>query len=341
MKPAVNYKYIGYALHVVIWATLLLLPYLVSNAANEYRIGVIPGPFFTGTVLINAIIFYANAYYMYPKLCNRRFWFLYIVTGVLLLLGSIWLKFHALAVWFPAMMREGAVYRYIAAPSVIVFIISIIYRRIIDDVRFEREQKEKQSAQLLTELKFLRSQISPHFMFNVLTNLVSLARKKSDRLEQSLIRLSDLMRYMLYDAREKKVELRKEIEYLDSYIELQKLRFENEVSIRSAIDLNDADGRYAIEPMLLIPFVENAFKHGIGYSTHPYIYIKLLVNRESLIFEVLNNFDPEDNTSKDESSGIGLANVRTRLNMLYKNNYSLVINNSDNLFHIILTLKLT
>ncbi|MBS1526828.1 MAG: histidine kinase, partial [Bacteroidetes bacterium] len=290
MKIAVSFKYIGYALHVLIWGTLLLLPYLVSSPANGYRIGVIPGSFFTATVFINAVIFYANAHYLYPKLYNRRFWFFYIIACILLIFGSVWLKFHIIAAWFPGMTREAAAYRYIAAPSVIIFIISIVYRRVIDKFRFEQEQKEKQSAQLLTELKFLRSQISPHFMFNVLTNMVSLARKKSDRLEQSLISLSDLMRYMLYDAREKKVELRKEVEYLDSYIGLQKLRFENEVSINCTIDLNDEDGRYAIEPMLLIPFVENAFKHGVGHLAHPYIYIKLLVHQDSLIFEVLNNF---------------------------------------------------
>ncbi|MBS1504986.1 MAG: histidine kinase [Bacteroidetes bacterium] len=336
----VSFRYSGYALHIIIWGALLLLPYLVSSSANDYKIGVIPGLFFTETVLINAGIFYANAYYLYPKLYNRRFWFLYLIASILLLFASVWLKFHIIAAWFPYMMKEAAAYRYIVAPSVITFIISLIYRRIIDRFRFEQAQKEKQAAQVLTELKFLRSQISPHFMFNVLTNMVSLARKKSDRLEQSLISLSDLMRYMLYDASEKKVELKKEVEYLYSYIELQKLRFENEVNINCTIDLNDEDGRYTIEPMLLIPFVENAFKHGIGHRTHPYIFIKLLVNQESLIFEVLNNFDPDDTTSKDESSGIGLNNVRTRLNMLYKNDYSLVINNNNNLFHVILTLKL-
>jgi sensor histidine kinase YesM len=341
MKPTINSKYISYSLQVLVWSVVLLLPYLVSNSANEYRIGLIPGSLFTETVLINICIFYANAFYLYPKLCNRRYWWLYIISGVLVVATSFRLKLFIIETWFPAILKNVVVYRFAFIPSVIAFIISIIYRRIVDNIRFEREQKEKQAEQLSTELKFLRSQISPHFLFNVLTNLVSLARKKSDRLEQSLIMLADLMRYMLYDAREKKVQVGKEAEYLESYITLQKLRFGNDVDIDCTIKLNEGDEHYTIEPMLLIPFVENAFKHGTGYIENPHIAIKLLVNHEALVFEVLNNFNAATDTSKDESSGIGLKNVKARLDMLYKDKYSLKINDGNNLFQIILSLKLT
>jgi two-component system, LytTR family, sensor kinase len=341
MKLTIKTRYINITLHVLIWSALLLFPYIVSSPANGYKIGIIPGILFTIAILIHMAIFYSNAFYLYPKLYNRRYWWLYIISSALLLLGSFRLKFYIIAKWFPGALKNETIFRFVFIPSVAVFIISIIYRRIVDRIRFEREQKEKQSEQLLTELKFLRSQISPHFLFNVLTNLVSLARKKSDKLEQSLIMLSDLMRYMLYDAQGKKVELGKEVEYLNSYIALQKLRFGNDVKIDHAIKLNEDDDHYTIEPMLLIPFVENAFKHGTGCLEHPYICIKLLVSQGLLIFEVLNNFNKEPDTSKDENSGIGLNNVKTRLNMLYKNNYTLTINDSNDLFHIILTLKLT
>jgi two-component system LytT family sensor kinase len=341
MKKTVNFKYIGYALHILVWGLVLLIPYLVSNSANGYRIGLVPGRLFTETVLVNIAIFYGNAFFLYPKLCNRRYWWLYIIGSIFLLLGSFALKFNIIAAWYPGLLKAEPVYRFVFAPSVIAFIISIIYRRIVDKIRFERELKEKQAQQLSAELKFLRSQISPHFLFNVLTNLVSLARKKSDQLEQSLIMLADLMRYMLYETREKKVELGKEVEYLNSYIALQKLRFGNDVEIDCTIKLNKDDKHCTIEPMLLIPFVENAFKHGTGYIEHPHITVKLLIDHELLVFEVLNGFDAAHDASKDESSGIGLSNVRTRLDMLYKNNYSLSINDRNNLFHISLTLKLS
>jgi two-component system LytT family sensor kinase len=341
MKKALNFKYIGFALHILVWGVILLFPYLVSNAANGYRIGMIPGRLFTATVFIHMAIFYGNAFYLYPKLCNRRWWWLYMISAVAVIIASHQLKFFIIATWFPDVLKNTAAIRFVLIPSVIAFIISIIYRRIVDKIRFEHEQKEKQAQQLSAELKFLRSQISPHFLFNVLTNLVSLARKKSDQMEQSLIMLADLMRYMLYETGEKKVELGKEVEYLNSYIALQKLRFGDDVVIDCTIKLNKGDEHYTIEPMLLIPFVENAFKHGTGYTEHPHIAVKLLVDHESLVFEVMNGFDAARDTSKDENSGIGLSNVKTRLNMLYKDNYSLSIKDSNNLFYVILTLKLT
>jgi LytS/YehU family sensor histidine kinase len=113
--------------------------------------------------------------------------------------------------------------------------VSAIYRIILNRIHYEKKSKERQAAQLSTELKFLRSQISPHFLFNVLNNLVSMARQKSDQLEPSLIRLSGLMRYMLYESDGKKVPLTQEVDYLKSYIELQKLRFEEDVQITTDI----------------------------------------------------------------------------------------------------------
>ncbi|HMH24943.1 MAG TPA: sensor histidine kinase, partial [Puia sp.] len=262
-----------------------------------------PGPFFTATVFIHMAIFYGNAYFLYPKLLTRAYWWLYVIASTLLILASSQLKIRILAAWFPGVLESSAAYRVIIVPSVAVFVISSIYREIVDRRHFEKKQKEIEAVRLSTELKFLRSQISPHFLFNVLTNLVSLARKKSDQLETSLIMLSDLMRYMLYDAQGKKVELYKEIEYLNSYVKLQKLRFGNEVQIDSCIETDDEDGHYPIEPMLLIPFVENAFKHGVGYSGGPRIEISLSVKEGWMSFEVRNKFD--DGVGADDRSGEG------------------------------------
>lgn len=335
-KPA----YIAFALHALIWSMVLLLPYLVSSAANNYKIGPIPGLLFTIMGVIHMGIFYANACYLYPKLLNRRLWWLYFISAAMLLLASFQLKYKIMASWFPEMLKDVASYKFVYGSSTGVFVISIVYRKVIDAIRREKEQKEKRTQQLFTELKFLRSQISPHFLFNVLTNLVSLARKKSDQLEPSLIMLSGLMRYMLYDAQGKKVALEKEIEYLNSYIELQKLRFGNDVQIDSNITFQSEDGAYMIEPMLLIPFVENAFKHGVGYIQDPQIHIKLSLVHGVMTFEVWNKFDREQDTNKDENSGIGLPNVQYRLNLLYPGKHSLVIQDDNNCFHITLTLEL-
>ncbi|HKO81250.1 MAG TPA: sensor histidine kinase, partial [Chitinophagaceae bacterium] len=203
----------------------------------------------------------------------------------------------------------------------------------------EKLQKENEAMQLGMELKFLRSQISPHFLFNILTNLVSLARKKSDHLESSLLMLSGLMRYMLYDTG-KKISLQQEVEYLENYVALQKLRFGRDVKIAFNIELSQEEKNYHIEPMLLIPFVENAFKHGVGYVDEPVIEINLMVRQGVLVFQVMNKFDRATDTSKDENSGIGLSNVRSRLTLLYPARHELVIHTDKSLFSIHLTLQL-
>ena len=239
--------------------------------------------------------------------------------------------------WYTEVVLDKWSHRIIFFPPVVFLIVSTIYRLIVDKIKHDKKQKEIVAEQLSIKLKFLRSQISPHFIFNVLTNLVSLARKKSDLLEPALLKLSDLMRYMLYESDEKKVLLAVEVEYLKSYIELQKLRFGDDILINTTIDIAEKEMQRNIEPMLLIPFVENAFKHGTGVD-EPLIEINLNVKEGKLEFTVKNKF--WDNETKDESSGIGLENVRSRLMLLYPGTHTLQVSGNDHLFDIHLTLQL-
>jgi len=222
---------------------------------------------------------------------------------------------------------------------VFVIGISISYRIIIDNSKLEKTRKEKENENLKTELSFLRSQVSPHFIFNILNNMVSLARKKSDMLEPSLIELSKLMRYMLYENDDERVSLNREVEYLKSYIALQLLRFGDDVTIM--FNPPDNINAYYIEPMLLAPFVENAFKHGVGMIEDPQINIVLKVDDVTgwLDFKVMNTVAPQQHT-KDKSSGIGLTNVKRRLELLYREDYKLDIMQNDNVFIADLKLKL-
>lgn len=340
MLTSLSFKQVHVALHIFIWSVLLLLPYLIGSADNNYQIGAIPGWLFTLTGIIHAAIFYGNAYFLYPKLFNKRFWWLYIVGSLLLIFVSLRLKHWLLLNFFAEIPRSPLVYRFLFAPSILVFVISFVYRMVLNRIRAERLQKERLAVQLQAELKFLRTQISPHFLFNVLTNMVSLARKKSDKLEESLIMLSGIMRYMLYDTEGKKVALIKEIEYLENYIQLQALRFGQEVRIISQLSRPAEDKQYVIEPMLLIPFVENAFKHGVTHLEAPQIHISLTVQDDVLFFEVRNHYQSQHKTVHERSSGIGLENTKQRLELLYKEKYALKTNADNNLFCIQLTLKL-
>jgi LytS/YehU family sensor histidine kinase len=175
-------------------------------------------------------------------------------------------------------------------------------------------------------------------MFNVLNSLVSLARKKSDRLEPVIIQLSHLMRYMLYDSGVKKVTIEKEIQYLRSYIDLQKLRFGEEVTIR--FDAEVTDGDLPVEPMLLIPFVENAFKHGVGMIDNPSIEITLSIREHALDFRVKNKFNQGLADAKDPGSGIGIQNVQRRLELLYRDLHQLSITTEESWFIVQLNMIL-
>jgi LytS/YehU family sensor histidine kinase len=209
------------------------------------------------------------------------------------------------------------------------------YRMFLDKVRSEQRNKEKEAENLKSELSFLRSQISPHFLFNVINNIVALARKKSDLVEPSLIDLSSLLRYFLYESNAEKVSLEKEIGYLQSFIDLQQLRFGKDVQVR--FNAAGIESGYEIEPMLLIPFVENAFKH---MEQNGPVDIQLRVNGNVLLFSISNPYNEKNVATKDDTSGIGLANVRRRLNLLYEKSHTLQISSDKGWFTVSLELKL-
>ena len=214
---------------------------------------------------------------------------------------------------------------------------SVAFKTVSDRIKMERIGKERESENLKTELSFLRSQISPHFLFNVLNNIVALVRLKSDKLESTVLKLSSLMQYMLYETDEDNVLLKSEVDYLQSYTDLQQLRFGDRLTLH--IDLQVAEGWHPIEPMLLIPFVENAFKHGTGMIDNPIINISLRVENGELNFMVKNKYIDED-MAKDKVSGIGHDNVKRRLELLYGKNQNLKIDTTDDWYVVNLQLQL-
>ena len=324
-------------LHLFTWLLLFTLPHLFFDTRNT-KPGFFPGSWFIITNLYNVGLFYLNAFLLYPKLLNKKKWWLYIFSIAAVLIISYYLKLWLTTSFYPDVVLDSWGNRILFFPPVPFIVAGIIYRLIINKIAYDKKQKEIVAEQFSIKLKFLRSQISPHFIFNVLTNLVSLARKQSRQLEPALIMLSDLMRYMLYESDEKKVSIARELDYLKSYISLQQIRFGDDVKIDVAIDLPERVLQANIEPMLLIPFVENAFKHGTG-ANDPFISITISSNKSELILDVKNKF-VEDDKNKDENSGIGLENVRSRLALLYEGKHQLKLNRENNIFHVQLTLQL-
>ncbi len=217
-------------------------------------------------------------------------------------------------------------------PIIFVAAISTGYGLLNYVVKEEKLKQEAQQERLQSELSFLRSQISPHFIFNVLNSIVYLIRSKSNLAEPVTIKLAELMRYMLYESGDAQIPLDKELAYLNNYIELQKVRFEEDVKID--VHTEGAATTQIIEPMLMIPFVENAFKHGVGMVSDPVIAVFLKITDTDLSFSVRNKIAPETTESKDGSSGIGLKNVKRRLELLYPNAHYLDIKNENGWFEI-------
>jgi len=327
--------------HIAIWSLLLLVPAFIRIPHHsEADFTDLPAGFFLSVNLSSITLFYLNAFFLYPRFMNRRYWAFYLLS-ILAILGAFYgIKLMLIARLFPAIPIDANTKRFAFFSAFPFILASIIYRIVIDNISREKKLKEIQANQLLTELKFLRSQVSPHFLFNVLTNLVSLARTGSDQLEPSLIRLADLMRYMLYDSGEKKVTIAGELQYLKSYIQLQELRFGDEVTIVTTFETDEAGERMLIEPMLLIPFVENAFKHGVGWIERPAISITIRLADGVLDLMLQNRFN-EQEQSKDARSGIGLTNVRSRLDLLYPGKHTLALQKINDTYSVHLKIDLT
>jgi histidine kinase len=202
-------------------------------------------------------------------------------------------------------------------------------------------QTRLQANQLSTEIKFLKSQINPHFLFNTLNNLFSMAQaKENDELADGILKLSGMMRYMLYDSNEERVPLGKEITYLEECITLNKLRYADE-EVLVTFDHPGQIADVSIAPMLFIPFVENAFKHGVAIGQRATIHIAIVVSAQKLIFDCVNTDYSFIKKMEMEISGIGLENVKRRLELVYPGKHQLKINNESGKFMVNLEIDLS
>lgn len=339
-------KWVIVLLHVAAWIFFISLPYLLRSPENDrqpvHKEANNQNPFFYFFLCMSiswAISFYLNAYILIPRLIYKKKYWQFAAANASTFAGTLVVKYFLSLLFFKSANFDVRDIFFNFLIYLFIFGLSTAYQLIGDKVASDKLAQEKQNEVLKTELSLLRSQVSPHFMFNVLNNMVALARKQSDLLEPSLIKLSSLMRYMLYEADEEKVSLEKEMDYLQSYIDLQQQRFGKKVQVN--VHMRTMDNQYQLEPMLLIPFVENAFKHGTGMIEDAQIDIDLEAEKNILKFTVSNKYNPASVEIKDKTSGIGLANVKRRLNLLYGKNHTLTVSTNDNFFEVSLKIKLS
>ena len=220
---------------------------------------------------------------------------------------------------------------------------SSIYMIINDWMEHQRERIDLQRQNLTSELKYLKTQINPHFFFNTLNSIYALTLKKSEKAPEVVLKLSEMMRYMLYESNERLIPLSQEINYIQNYLELEKLRHGD--NFKMDVNIKGDDQGLQIAPLLFIPFLENAFKHGIDHQLNSgHVKIDLDIGKQKLHLKVTNNLptaEPVVHKNGKKSGGIGLTNVRRRLNILYPKKHQLDIKKSDNEFKVDLDLQLT
>lgn len=218
--------------------------------------------------------------------------------------------------------------------AILIIGFNVAIKLLFKSIRDDRQLKELEKHTLQTELDYLKAQINPHFFMNTLNNIHALVDLDTEKAKYTVLELSKIMRYVLYEANQTKVPLSKEVDFLQHYIELMRIRYPEEVDIRFGLPEQITDIR--IPPLLLITFVENAFKHGVSYQHPSFIHIHLNIEKDTLSFSVSNSLFEK----KESTDGVGLENVRKRLNLLYKAKYKLETSTENDTYRIELILPI-
>ena len=330
-------------LHLLFWSisvSISVLDIFSANlvAFNFFRILI--------AVIYHSIIFYFFYFLFVPTLFFKKRIILFTIAGF----GFVGL--YSIPVTYAYSMSIEYLYHFLTAKSIgptkfVSLYPSVVYSqfmyalygslfRISNDWSKNRErQSELEKQNITNELALLRSQINPHFLFNTLNNLHSYIYREPDKASFGIIKLSEIMRYMLYESDVKLVPIEKEIQHIQSYIELQKLRYSEPDYVQFTIENETINTK--IPPFLLITFVENAFKHGKTKGRKPCIIINLSITKNTLLF-VTENYVKSVEMLDNSSSGFGLKNIKRRLELLYPNCHSLNISTQNDKFvvHLII-----
>lgn len=338
-------KYIETIIHAFLWIVLTFL-FIHYNALSFRHLkgDLMDIPLLFGT-LINILLFYINLFFLFPKYTLKSFdivqfaiW-VFTLTIIFSVVENVFDYYYAVKHF----SNENGVFQseaLIVTSFINLFfvILSVLYAIIKAWIKNELIKRKLSEENLKLELNYLKSKINPHFLFNSLNNLYSIAIKNDDNeTAAGLSKLSTLMRFMLDKSDKNTVKLAEEIEYLKSYIELQKLRFLDEddlvITFKTKGDIND----FSIPPFLLINFVENAFKHGVNYKLSSEININLNVDKNVMTFTIENSNHALKKTK--EHTGIGLENVKKRLELIYGDNYGLKSKSDSQKYNVELEIK--
>lgn len=332
------------ASHALVWVLLLVIPYVSTDQVFNFLDPASEVKYLLLCVILSSVLiafFYFNYFFLIPKyLLAKRYWLyfsflLMSITSVFLFLGSIFFfsdfNPETLANKNPAIEK--------IIPVIIINALSLWLLSIVSSIlwtfhnRLERTEKEKLSSQIAS----LKSQINPHFLFNTLNSIYATAMDTCPKTADMVDKLSEMMRYTMKDTQQDFVLLEDEINYINNFIELQKLRLDRSVKLEYSSLENVPP--FQIAPMLLIPFVENAFKHGVNSEQKSHIKIDISINKIEFRLSVVNTkVDVQQDIS--ERSGLGIVNTKHRLDLIYPAKHLLVINDTDKKFSVSLHINL-
>jgi two-component system LytT family sensor kinase len=327
--------------HVFFWISVISFFVFVihNNTKMSWEQALV---IFLGYGVINIGLFYLNYLVYIPIFLDKKKFRLYalILVPTIILFGvgkyGIALLFKSFILVEKGHTTSFGMYFLNTLFSSLIFIfLSTVLKFTLDWFLNERVQRDLENQRLTAELSFLKSQINPHFLFNSLNTIYSLAYQRSETTPEAVLKLSEIMRYMLYECNDNKVDLDKELKYLQNYIDLQKIRFGNKAFIDYSV-MGEVDHQ-RIVPLILISFVENAFKHGVANDPEHPIVLALTVTDCKLNFYVHNK---KHQHNRDAAGGIGLNNVQRRLNLLYPGKYTLTIRNEVDTYSSELSLVL-
>jgi two-component system, LytTR family, sensor kinase len=328
--------------HAFFWVTIIA--FFVFIARNNMKLTVADLlVIFMVYPIINISLFYLNYLVLIPQfLDNKRYGFYAISIAVAVIVYGFGKYGMALIFKQYVLTREkghivgfGSYFLSTIFTSVVFLFLSTVLKFTVDWFLNERIQRDLENQRLSAELAFLKSQINPHFLFNSLNSIYSLAYQRSETTPEAILKLSEIMRYMLYECNDNKVDLAKELQYLHNYIDLQKIRFGSKAYIDFKVE--GTVDHQQIVPLLLIAFIENAFKHGIANNQTTPIRLLIEVDDGHLHFYIQNK---KHNNNRDASGGIGLSNVKRRLDLLYPGKYNLEIHDEADVYTAELSLVL-
>lgn len=354
------------SLHLIMWIFLFSVYYSTNNRILQPNTTLTLITSFKDLLLV-CIIFYSICYYAVPQLLKWRIWVFALVLVLCLVMWVVVTHEYAMFVlntfnikgtrgyFYYKSLVVGNLMSSFSIQQLYFFSLDIIYmvmtpiviKGIITLARIsykiivlERNKLSLERDNLSLEINFLKSQINPHFLFNNMNNIYSMIVRNDSRAQELVMNLSDVMRYTLYESNVSKIEIKKEIAFIIDYISLEQVRYGDNIVINCDYQYDSEES--SISPLLMFPFIENAFKYGARDSVeNAFVDIKIDIKNDILNFSVKNTYDKGDGVKADDGiGGIGIKNVTKRLQLLYPGNHTLNITDNNNLFSVEMTLML-